>query len=457
VGGYVRDWLLGRESHDLDFATAAAAAPIAREIADRFHGAFVLLDAEFDTARAVFKRGEESYDVDFARFRGPDIQADLADRDFTINALAIAAQELTHPKPPLMDPTGGQADLEAGLIRATSPEVFHDDPLRMLRAVRLSATLGFRIDPATQALIEQDASQLVGIAGERITAEVAQLLGQPQATPYLAYIRETGLAGAFLPILSALETRLAPPLGTAHDWALATVAAVEQILALIKDGTPSVALPSDALSPHREKLAEHLSALISESRNRTMLLKWCGWLYLLDYRKATPALKAILKPAAESVTARWLTRLRLSGQEVQRARKIVTFWPTVTGWLGQDALDRRILYRFFEALDTAGPETILLALASRLAAGDPEQEPQRWNRLLTLAERALAFYVEAWPEIKSLPPLVDGRDLIETLNLDPGPMVGQLLDGIREAQVAGALDTREKALAWAKAWLEGKS
>ncbi len=137
VGGYVRDWLQGRTSHDIDFAVAGDAVKLARRAADRMGGAFVLLDQERCTARVV-TRGEDGQRlfIDFARLQGDDIIADLSKRDFTVNAIAVVVADTESP-PQIIDPYDGQHDLRLGLVRAVSQTAFRDDPLRTLRAVRL--------------------------------------------------------------------------------------------------------------------------------------------------------------------------------------------------------------------------------------------------------------------------------------------------------------------------------
>ncbi|MGB3903534.1 MAG: hypothetical protein WBB22_01295 [Anaerolineae bacterium] len=142
VGGYVRDRLMGRETetHDLDLAVAREAIGLARRAADRLGGAFVLLDEERQTARVVLRDENERFYVDFASLRGDSVETDLAGRDFTINAMAINAQDAA-PRPQLIDPYGGGQDLDRKVVRAVSDTIFRDDPVRLLRAVRLAAEL----------------------------------------------------------------------------------------------------------------------------------------------------------------------------------------------------------------------------------------------------------------------------------------------------------------------------
>lgn len=165
VGGAVRDELLGRPVVDLDIACRDPEAA-ARAYAKATGGALFPLSERHGAWRVASRDGPT---VDFTPLRD-GIEADLATRDFTVNAIArpLASREL-------VDPLGGRADLEAGALRAVTPEVFRDDPLRLLRAVRLEDELGLRLNAATEHLVRRDAALVTGPAGERILAELARL------------------------------------------------------------------------------------------------------------------------------------------------------------------------------------------------------------------------------------------------------------------------------------------
>ncbi|MBU1877986.1 MAG: polynucleotide adenylyltransferase, partial [Chloroflexi bacterium] len=140
VGGPVRDMLLGRPPHDLDFViTRGDSLALARALADELDEPFVLLDERFGTGRVVIRHPAPSTNLpiylDLNRLRAPTLREDLADRDFTVNAIAAALQWADDPAPAhLVDPFGGQRDLDRRLIRAVSAPAFRHDPLRMLRA-----------------------------------------------------------------------------------------------------------------------------------------------------------------------------------------------------------------------------------------------------------------------------------------------------------------------------------
>jgi tRNA nucleotidyltransferase/poly(A) polymerase len=187
VGGVIRDELLGRPIVDVDIACAEPAAA-ARTWADRAGGALVQLSERHGAWRVGFRGGRT---VDFAPLRGT-IEEDLATRDFTANAIARPLGSAEH-----VDPLGGRADLEARVLRAVTDEIFRDDPLRLLRAVRLEEELGFALVPETEALVRRDAALADRSAGERILGELERM-GEPG-------IRRLDELGLLAPLGGSLE------------------------------------------------------------------------------------------------------------------------------------------------------------------------------------------------------------------------------------------------------------
>jgi hypothetical protein len=167
VGGAVRDLLLGRPIVDLDVACRNP-RDAARRFAQRFGGAVFPLSERHGAWRVAAEEAEQT--VDFTPL--PDgIEVDLASRDFTFNAIAVRVGADNDR----CDPYQGQSDLEAGVVRAVSDTVFSDDPLRLLRAVRLEDELGFHMDAETEALVRASVDLVARPAGERILAELRRL------------------------------------------------------------------------------------------------------------------------------------------------------------------------------------------------------------------------------------------------------------------------------------------
>jgi tRNA nucleotidyltransferase/poly(A) polymerase len=462
VGGCVRDRLLGRPLHDLDLAVADGGRRLARRLANDFQGAYYALDAERDTGRAILPSDEAGpLVVDVARLRGEDLAADLADRDFTVNALAA---DVSCPGD-VIDRHGGLADLAAGLIRPVSEASIGDDPVRALRAVRQAAQLGFRLAPETEALIRRDGPALVRVSAERIRDEVTVLLSLPEAAPRLAQLDELGLLTAVLPELEPLRDLAQPPPHhldvLAHS--LQTVAELEVLL------TWDRSLPDlEMLAPYVPRLQTQLAAELGDTRPRLVSLKLAALLHDVG------------KPAAQSVddegrirflghpkvgtrlVSGALRRLRLNNAEVRLGETVVRHHMRPLLLADQKSISARAVYRFFRDTRETGVEVLLHALADHRATyarapyapgvgcpgiGCPGAADERWPRLVALVARMLADYYERYALRVNPPPLVNGRDLLREFELQPGPQIGELLEAVREAQVSGEVRTREEALA----------
>jgi tRNA nucleotidyltransferase (CCA-adding enzyme) len=193
VGGAVRDLLLGRERTDVDLVVVGDAAALAARLGaepkehERFATAKVELDGhEVDIATArteTYERPGALPDVEPAK----DIESDLGRRDFTINAMAMPLRG----DPSLIDPYGGRADLDAGLLRVLHPRSFADDPTRALRAARYAARFGFRPEPETEALLRQ--ADLDTVSAERRRAELLRLAAEADAPRGFEQLAEWGL------------------------------------------------------------------------------------------------------------------------------------------------------------------------------------------------------------------------------------------------------------------------
>ncbi len=206
----MRDALLGRPTIDWDLATAALPEETAALFADAAY------ENRFGTVGV--RRGGHEYQIttfrtdhDYADFRRPhrvefgsSLEADLARRDFTMNALAWGALDAKTP-PQLLDPYGGRTDIAARIIRAVGEpdRRFEEDALRMLRAVRFAATLGFAIEPETLAAIHRHAPLVAHLSGERIAVELGRILASPRPSDGLRLLTDTGMLAHVSPDLAA--------------------------------------------------------------------------------------------------------------------------------------------------------------------------------------------------------------------------------------------------------------
>jgi poly(A) polymerase len=219
VGGLPRDAALGRAARDIDLAVMADAIDIGTELAAELGARPVVLDGANGVIRLVMPPGDIAQ-VDVSTIQGGSLEADLRRRDLTLNAMAIGLSDLRLEAPgaitlDLIDPLGGLGDIARKQIRAASAEAFREDGIRLLRAVRLAAELGFVIEAETEALIKRDASLIAEEAGERIREELLRLLSLTGSGDTLIYMQQLGLLTAVMP-------ELAPSVGLEqhndHQW-----------------------------------------------------------------------------------------------------------------------------------------------------------------------------------------------------------------------------------------------
>jgi putative nucleotidyltransferase with HDIG domain len=463
VGGAVRDALLNRRVHDLDFVVDGDALAVARRVADALRAPFYPLDPTRDVGRIVLTRDERRFTLDFARLRGPDLEADLRARDFTLNAMAVA---LADPET-LIDPLGGEADLRQKLVRACSPNALADDPLRGVRAVRLAAQFDFRIEKETRQAIRAQAAHLAQVSAERRRDEFIRCLGGRRPAAGVRALAALGLLDHLTPEVLPLRGMAQPPPHTLDVWehSLAVVSRLDELLHVLEplhdvDAASDLTLGLVALQlgRHRQALEAHLRRPLSDERPLRWLLMLAALLH--DVGKArTRAVDPdgrirFLGHEAEGaeMVARRLAELRFSADEVKHARTIVAHHMRPRQLSSQTTeVTRRAVYRFFRDTGEAGVDIVLLSLADYLAkfsAGSPPQD--EWARHVAVCARLLREYYERPEETVSPPILITGDDVMAEFGLEAGPEIGRLLEEVREAQAAGEVADRAAALAFVR-------
>jgi len=462
VGGAVRDAYRHFPIHDLDLTTGQNATALGRQIANRIGGRFFILDDERDVARVLLDDPNSPGGkrvIDVARFRGDDLLADLTDRDFTINALAV---DLRGNLDLLIDPLNGEADLIHRILRQCNPQSIAHDPIRALRAVRQSVQLSARIEPETLASIRAEASKLALISAERIRDELFKLLDGARPVAALRVAGWLGLLQQILPELGgAIDTDEVDETGEASitgeaegttcrvptmvdnvwDQALLRVEKLRGLIAALDPthsdeamaafGYGMFAIGSGHLRP---ELREHLNTVWPEGRSHRALLTLAALLH-------TCVAPTVVEQRAET--------LRLSSDERKRLSAAVAFC-TMPTTIPLTDLD---LHRFWRNLGAAGVDVCLLALADDLATRGAELNAEEWVGMVERVRQLLDAYYRRYEQVVAPPPLVDGTVLMKALGLSPGPRIGELLTRIREGQVIGEITTIEQALASARAHL----
>lgn len=431
VGGAVRDALLGRlgERPDLDLVVNGDAVALARTLARRCGGSCVVLDAERSIARLVIR----GWSFDLARRMGSSLEQDLKRRDYSVNAIALplavlvrtgseprpdglvqpgaAAAEQTGSQPPsaAIDPTGGLADLQAGRLRALAEANLLEDPLRLLRGVRLACELGFTIEPRTLAWIQQHHLRLAAVAGERVLAELERLAAAPQGHDGLRQV----LALALL-----------------QGWR-----GEQQALPTSNDGGQAGTGTDAAADAEAQRWLARLTADRAEH---------CG------LRPEERAWALPLARLAALLTPEALVQLRASRRLQQHGRRLRHWLQQLEGAAAA------------ATTQTGQPVQLTLALlpeAQRLAL-QRELEQDLPALALHLEPAAAREALSRWrdssdPLFHPRPPL-DGRQLQQLLGIPAGRALGALLDHLSGERAFGRLAADaepQQVLQVARAWL----
>jgi poly(A) polymerase/tRNA nucleotidyltransferase (CCA-adding enzyme) len=458
VGGPVRDLLLGRSKIvDYDFAVPEHGVAAARRVANALGAAFYVLDSERDTGRAVCEvegdSGPTQLYLDFAAFRGPTLAADLADRDFTVNAIALSLTDT----PQLIDPLQGRRDLEAGRIRATSPHIFRNDPVRILRAIRLAIQFGFAVEPETEKYLSRSATLLTTTSPERQRDELIKLLNTPNPGTALQSLHRLAVLPHFLPEVEAMAgVAQSPP----HylDVLDHTAAALDFWVELRKTQWACLAanMPSRVERQLNEPIAGNLTqgiltpmALLLHDTGKP--LTRCN-----EVINGQPRVRFIGHERAGAKLARGLmNRLRFSRQAAEFVETVVANHMRPFLLAAGRRVTRRATYRFFRdtrgATFQAGIAVAGHALADQRATYPEGQGQAEKHALINIVNQLMVAFFDQQDQVIDPPPLLSGRDIIEALGISEGQLVGVLLSRLIEAQAANQVTDKAAALDFIKA------
>ena len=450
VGGTIRDLL----SHlpqifDLDLTVNFNPVKLAQKFARQQKAGFVVLDEERQIVRIVKTIKGCHYTIDIARFRANDIDGDLKERDFTLNAMAA---KLTYPFEAegieLYDPLGGYADLNNKRLAPCSDNLFIDDPLRLMRAYRFASNYDFKISLHLQELIKRDARLLESVSAERIRDEFFKILKAEKSYAFLMQMNDSGLLENVLP-------ELTDSIGiTQNEWHHLDVFG-HTLLTL--ENLEKQLLENSSLD-WWDKFKSYLSEPISGSRNFEQALKFGCLLHDLG----KPACKKIdsennrvvfhgHEMEGVFITKKICERMKISSAEQQFLQSIVKNHMRPGVMLQQGLNDRR-LFRYYSETGRNGLAIALLSLADRLSAlgnmNDDELEEFKSGIFQIMNE----FYIQMKKPKQA--PFISGKDLIKEFNLKPGPLFKEILDKVKEAQYLKEVTSKEEALVYIKESLQ---
>lgn len=442
VGGAVRDAALHREVRDVDLAVAWEPRRAARVLADTARGPAFELSTEFGTWRVLGPQG--GWHLDVSGLRGGSIEADLAGRDFTANAVAVS---LGDPGATPIDPHRGLADIAGHILRMVSARAFDADPLRVMRAARLAAGLGFVIEPDTAVAARERAQRLADVAGERQFAELRGMLRGSDPIRGLEIMDELGATAAVLPELDALrgiEQTVYHHLD-AHDHTIEVLRCLVEVEGNLGTYVGDLAGEVGAL----------LASPLADEMTRGEVLRLaaiCHDLGKAETRGETSEGRVTFlghDQAGARIAREICRRLRTSGRLAEYVSHLTLHHLRLGFLVHRQPLSRRDLFEYLRETDPDPVDVTLLTIADRLATRGDRTRDETVAAHLDLAGEVIGEAI-AW--MREGPPSapLPGDRLAEAVGIEPGPELGRLLDEIEAAVFTGEVRTADDAIEHAR-------
>ncbi|MHB8780395.1 MAG: tRNA nucleotidyltransferase/poly(A) polymerase family protein [Candidatus Geothermincolia bacterium] len=447
VGGYVRDLLLERRSRDADLVIEADPAGAASRLAERFGADLVVLGGERKLYRVV-GAGVEGRVFDLSALEGADIMEDLAARDFTVNALGLDVGRLMRAgvriPADLADRNGyGWQDLAAGVLRECGSRSFLEDPVRVLRAYRFAALLGFTIEERTLNHLKKYAPLLMRAPGERLATELLETLSYPDSARAVAAMERDGVLRCLFPAVAIMR---GVEQNAYHDldvW--------EHTLVALKGLEQLMEQPERISREWASELAAHLAETLHGGYQRSVFLKLAAlfhdtgkpWTQSSDAGGRIHFYNHQRRSEEEAELA--VRTLKLSNRAGACVTRTIGLHMDI-GFLAGERPSARAVNRLIERLGEHAVDVIFVSVADRMATRGPLSTEADFEAYVEFCRELLEMINKG----KELPRLIGGRELMEELGVEPGVALGDLLEQVRLAQLEGTVRTADEAVRFAR-------
>jgi poly(A) polymerase len=465
VGGAVRDGLLGLTIHDLDFAVCGDSILLARNVAHKLKGVFFILDPARKTARVICKNADKSnVTLDFAMMQGATIIEDLQQRDFTINAIALDIQNPSL----LIDPLNGETALKKRKIILCSSDSIMNDPLRILRAIRLKLQLDLDIDSHLEKELVNKASLLKNISGERIRDELFLMIENSNFHNALELMLQMKIFDViFLSHLDVLGSRK-QGFTFVSKHTLSTIDNLYDIRKETSGFYPQLKYENKemrsffkGISRYRDKLFSHFENPITEGRTRFSLLLLAALFHdagildckVIDWDGEVHFYRH--ENRSSYIAARFGNRIMLSKAERQYLASVVLNHtkPLLLACKSTEISPREI-YRYFLPMGETGIDTAILSIADYYANDPFCKKTTEFDQFIKVI---LALFDAWWNKknrIVNPKQLLGGDQIMKKFKLSSGPRIGSLLAALKEEQVSGNVHTQKEAYQLLQKWIE---
>ena len=447
VGGVLRNIVLDCAiPADYDFVFAGDARALSERVGAALGGSAFTLDQETSQYRVALKVDGDPYTIDLSPVKGGSIDSDLEGRDFTVNALGLGLRGLFKgDSPELIDPTGGIPDARSGTLKMTSSEVFGVDPLRTLRAVRLSVRYGLEIAGETRAALRAGAPLLKskGIAWERIRDEILLIFSAPGTAGAVRALYDFKIMEAVLPEFSDWED-----IGAGYDLLTHALKSLEEAEAFLEGLS---LLPF----PEVKRLEAHFDSSMGPVGRRA-LFKMLAFVHDVGKHLTVAVRGGRLRFIGHEFEGSQLvkevfTRLRFSKRVVNELTVLVKNHHRFFAFAALDSPSHRARAHFFSSVggETAVDLLSLSLVDVRATIGADDEE------LLAAVGAMLTLYYDEF-EKKRPERLLNGTEIVKTFKVPEGRLVGEVIEKISEGVETGAVRNKKEAIRFVRQWLSTK-
>ena len=436
VGGFVRDILTGKISPDRDLIIVENELEIfCRNLSDKLNGFFIELDKVNSIYRIVLD--DKINYIDITKPIENDFEKDIKRRDLTINAVAY---DINNDE--IIDLVGGINDIKNGIIKGICDENFSDDPLRLLRIFRFYAQTGFKIDNHLLELSKKLCKRINEPAKERITVELLKLFEGEYTADALLKLNECSLLEEIFPIYK--DVKKIPP-NTHHHLDLFhhLVETVNQIQILYNQADDEIKkyfetsqfgavkqLAFVKLAGFLHDIGKPYCWTIEEDTGRHRFIKHDE----IGSQKVVPILKD----------------LKFSKKQIEYIKTLIKYHIYPSSMVCAPDVNEKAYMRFYRKMDNCVIDVIYLAKADRLSAQGIHVTKEMTENNINALTHLLDNYLKIKKDIKPLPKLIDGNDIMEILKIKQSPELGEIINALKEAQLSGDIVNKTDAIAFIK-------
>lgn len=436
VGGAVRDFLLGKRTYDRDLIVLDEdARAFAVELSKFLDATFVPLDEENKIYRLVMS--DKINYIDVTNPIENSLERDLMRRDLTINSIAVNLKTFE-----VIDLCGGITDLQHGVLDCINVQNFEDDPLRLLRVYRFQALYGFELSHQVIEAACKYSDMVVKPAQERITCEIIKLFSGPFAYKALLNMDKTWILEKIFPFVKELKQ---VPKNTHHHLDLFhhSIETVKQLSGIYANSSPEI--------------KEHMNRIDFGGASRIAHLKLAAFMHDIGkfstwtIEEDTGRHRFIKHDdVGAKMTYQLLKRMSFSNKQIDYIASMVKNHIYPSQVVASPEVNDKVMMRYIRKMSNNSIDNILLAQADRLSARGEAVTDEIVENNINNLNRLMQFYLDVRDTLEPLPKLLDGKEVMQILNIPPSPKLGVIMDALHEAQISGDVVDKNMAIEFIK-------